>query len=368
MSHAPGDQDARPIRTGDRQRGVDILLLSLGTTPGWRVADAVLVEMLREAGASVAVTAVRVGWSGHLRIGYPFNDFIEGYAARRALRAGILRHRPRALILATATTVLLTDPQGIPFASWFDTPGRVNRRGRRNWPIHALERRRFARARVLLPWSAPEDASLSGEVAPICVISPPIAESKVSVTAPREDLVVAYTPEPIGKGLELVCRAWELALPHVSARLVVTGISPHDAARFLKRRGLELPGRTEMAGLLTQSDFHALLARARVLISGASWEDFGQAPLEALDHGAAFVAAPGGGPFAALSITRELDSRFVASDMTPAALAQALRVAIGASDSDLIDYRERAQGLLELYRRDDVVGRLRDDVLPLLLS
>jgi hypothetical protein len=368
MLMAYGEEDAQALGAAGGQGGVDVLLLSLGTTPGLRIADAELVEMLREAGASVAVSAVRFGWSGHLRVGYPLNDLIEGHSARRALKAAIARHRPRALILATCTTTLLADPEGLPFAPWFDSLGRASRRGPQNLVIHILERRSFARARVLLPWSEPARESLSGEVAPSFVISPPIAKSGVSMTEPREDLVVAYTPEPKGKGLELVCRAWALACPHVSARLVLAGISPSDALPFLEERGVDLPERIEIAGLLKQSDFHALLARARVLLSGAKWEDFGQAPLEALDRGAVFVTAPGGGPSAALSLARELDGRFVASDMSPEALAEALQAGLGVSDSDLADYCKRALGLLDPYRREHVVGRLREEVLPLLLS
>jgi hypothetical protein len=40
---------------------VDILVLSLGTTRGLRIADAELVEMMRQAGASVTAAGTRIG-------------------------------------------------------------------------------------------------------------------------------------------------------------------------------------------------------------------------------------------------------------------------------------------------------------------
>ena len=67
-----------------------------------------------------------------------------------------------------------------------------------------------------------------------------------------------------------------------------------------------MPEGMELTGMLAADDFAALLGRARVSLSAARWEDFGQAPLQALDHGAALVSAPAGGPFPALAVAREL--------------------------------------------------------------
>ena len=67
----------------------DVLLLSLGTTLGWRAADAQFADGLRRAGASVAAASVRMGATGRLRRAYPVTDLVEAVAARRALRAAI---------------------------------------------------------------------------------------------------------------------------------------------------------------------------------------------------------------------------------------------------------------------------------------
>jgi hypothetical protein len=347
---------------------VDVLLLSLGTTRGLQVADSDLLAMLRDAGASAEITAVRFGLSGRLRGRYPSTDFIEGYSARRALAHGIRRHRPRSLILATSTNALLTDKEDLPFAVWFDAPGRENRPGLRNSAIHVLERRSFRRASVLMPWSLRAMAELPREMPPAVPISPPISGGNGSQSsAPRERLVVAYTPEPWAKGLELVCRTWKSANETADARLLITGITRDRALAHLKRFGLELPPGAELPGMVTQSEFHELLGRAQVFLSGAIWEDFGLAPLEALSRGAVLVTTPGRGPFPALPIARLLEPRFVATELSPDALRDALTAALNAPDDDLARYRARALELLEPYRRRDIVARLRDEVLPHLL-
>ena len=86
--------------------------MSLGTTRGLRLADAQLVTMLREAGASVEAVATRIGWTNALRRAYPVNDVVEAVAARRALAAGMRAHRPRALVLSTTTAALLIGDPG----------------------------------------------------------------------------------------------------------------------------------------------------------------------------------------------------------------------------------------------------------------
>jgi hypothetical protein len=238
----------------------------------------------------------------------------------------------------------------------------------RNSVIHVLERRSFRRAAVLLPWCPQAMASLPPEIAPTVSISPPIAESNGSTSSlKRERLVVAYTPEPWGKGLELVCRTWSAVDGATDARLQIMGITPERGLEYLDSCGLKLPAGAEFPGMVTQDEFHEILGRTSVFLSGARWEDFGLAPLEALDLGATLVAAPGAGPFPALAVARSLEPRFVGADLSPAALAASLQAALSATDEELAQYRARALTLLAPYRRDHIVERLRDDVLPRLL-
>ena len=345
--------------------GVDLLLLSLGTTRGLRIADAELVAMARRAGASVAAVATRIGATDRLRRGYPVNDVVEAIAARRALDSGLRRHRPRAVIFSTTTAALLAPRPIVPFAVWLDSPARLNRPGARNALVHALERRTLARAAIVLTQSASAVAALPPGAARAVVISPPVAEAPVR-GGPRDALVVAYTPDPKAKGLELLCAAWART-DAPGAGLVLTGIPADRARAFLARRGLTVPPGVELAGMVTQAEFHGLLARARVFVSAARWEDFGLAPLEALARGAALVCAPAGGPFPALALARELGPRFVAADRGPESLAGALAAALAADEPTLAAYGAAARERLAPYHAPALVARLRDDVLPVLL-
>lgn len=344
----------------------DLLVLSLGTTMGLRIADAQFAALARQAGASVALAGVRIGLTDRLRRGYPVNDLVEAIAARRALDAALRRHAPRAVVLSTTTAALLARSPGIPFAVWLDSPARLNRPGRRNALLHLLERRRLAQARLVLALSPAAANALPAGAAPSVIISPPL-QTTPPRTGPSEPLVVAYTPDPKAKDLELVCRAWELTSAP-GARLVVTGITAGNAQAFLARRRISLPPGAELAGILSAAEFGSLLSRARVFLSAARWEDFGQAPLQALDRGAALVSAPAGGPFPALAIARELWPGFVADDRAPRSLATALDAALRAAEPDLSAYREAARQRLAPYREAAQVQRLRDDVLPRLLD
>ena len=120
--------------------------------------------------------------------------------------------------------------------------------------------------------------------------------------------------------------------------------------------------------MLPQPSFRDLLARARVFVSAAEWEDFGIAPLEALDRGAALVCAPAGGPFPALALARALAPEFVAADRSPQALARALEAAFAASDDHLAVYRTAARAQLGPYRPEASVTRIAAEVLPALLG
>ncbi len=344
----------------------DLLLVSLGTTRGLRLADAQLVTMLREAGASVEAVATRIGWTNALRRAYPVNDVVEAVAARRALAAGMRAHRPRALVISTTTAALLIGDPGVPFAVWLDSPARLNRPGVLNAPLRVLERRQLARARVLLPHSPGTVAALPPGAARSVMVPPPVPIAPPPSPV-RERLAIGYTPDPKAKGLALLCAAWEQAALS-DVRLLIAGIPPERARAFLARRGAALPAGAELVGMLPQPEFRDLLARAHAFVTAAEWEDFGIAPLEALDRGAVLVGAPAGGPFPALALARSLAPEFVAAERTPGALADALRAAFAASPDLLATYRDAAREALEPYRPETSVARLRAEALSVLLG
>ncbi len=347
---------------------VDVLLLSLGTTRGWRVADELFLGQLERAGISAAAVSVRFGGAGRLRRGYPLNDLVEMHAARRALRAGLEAHDPRALVVSSTTAAMLLPPLEIPYAVRLDAPATLNRPGTRNVPLRALERRSLARARLVLPWNETARAALPSGAPRTLIVPPPVEPSlPCPASAERERLAVSYVPDPKAKGLDLVVAGWAAAGVE-DARLAIYGIDPEWARRHLQRVGLPQPANVDWAGMTAPADFRAALRRAQVYVGGARWEDFGQAPLEALADGALLATVPSGGPFAALDLARRLDARLVASSLDGAALGEPIRTAFSLDATALADYQRRAQELLRPFAPDAIQEVIERELLPALLG
>jgi Glycosyl transferases group 1 len=344
----------------------DILLLSLGTTLGWRAADAVFVDQLRRAGASVVAASVRIGASGRLRRAYPVTDLVEAVAARRALRSALRRERPRALVISSTTAAMLADIEGLPFAVRLDAPARLNRPGVQNAGLHALERRALAHARLVLPWSRVALHALPPEAAQAIVVPPPVVPSGEPMTE-RERLAVAYTPDVKAKGLDIVCAAWAAAALD-DARLLVFGVEFDQATAHLHRVGVPLPAGVEFLGKTPPGEFRTALRRALAYVGGARWEDFGMAPLEALADGALLVTVPSGGPFEALAIARRLAPELVTADVAASPLATALRAAFAMPPAEIERYRTEAARHIEPFRPEAVQEAVKEDVLPALLG
>ena len=343
----------------------DLLLLSLGTTRGLRAADESFAEMARAAGASVEVVGVRVGATRRLQRFYPAIDLVQAVAARRAGATALARHDPRAVVVSTTTAALMAPLAERPYAVRLDSPAVLNRPGRRNAAQHALERRSLAGARLVLPMSRAAQAALPDGSAPSVVVPLPVTAS--GPEGPRERLAVAYTPDPKAKGLDLLAAAWGIAaIP--DARLEVFGITADRGRAFLARFGIPEPPGLEWRGMVAANEFRAALRRAHVHVTSARWEDFGQAQLEALADGALLAATPAGGPFEALAFARELAPRLVATEVTPPALATAIRAAFGVTADEGARYRRAAAARLEPYRPDAVQDAIAHRVLPTLLD
>jgi hypothetical protein len=344
----------------------DVVLLSLGTTLGWRVSDALFVDQLRSAGVGVEPVAVRVGATRRMRRAYPVTDLVEAAAARRALAAALDRHSPRALVISTTTAAMLADPRGLPYAIRLDAPACLNRPGPQNAGLHALERRALARARLVLPWSEAARAALPAGHAPAIVVPPPIERSD-ELPWRRDRLAVAYTPDVKAKGLEIVCAAWAAAGIR-DASLEVFGVDREPALAHLRRTGVAVPEEVEFRGKTAPEQFRAELRRARVYVGGARWEDFGQAPLEALADGALLATVPAGGPYEGVRLARQLDESLVADRIDPTALAPAIRAAFELPDERVRAYRERAAELLRPYRSEAVQETVERELIPALLG
>ncbi|MEA2419286.1 MAG: hypothetical protein QOE60_1492 [Thermoleophilaceae bacterium] len=344
----------------------DVLLLSLGTTLGWRVSDSLFVDQLRRAGVSVEPVSVRIGASGRLRRAYPVTDLVEAGAARRALAAALDRGSPRAVVISTTTAAMLADTRGLPYAVRLDAPARLNRPGAQNVGLHALERRALAAARLVLPWSEAARAALPAGHAPAIVVPPPIEPSGERPWR-RDRLAVAYTPDVKAKGLDIVCGAWAAAGIR-DARLEVFGVEREQALAHLRRTGVEPGDNVEFRGKRSSEEFRAALRQGRVYVGGARWEDYGQAPLEALADGALVATVPSGGPFEALALARELAPELVAGAVDAAALAAALRVAFELPEQRVDSYRAGAARLLDRFRPAAIQHTVGAEVVPALLG
>jgi hypothetical protein len=331
-----------------------------------------LLEMLAQAGAQVDAVGVAIGAAGALRRGYPANDLIEALAARRAVASGLRSRgrrgtRPRALLFSTTTAAMLADPGGLPYAVRLDSPAALNRPGPHNAIVRAIERRSLSRARLVVALGRAGAAALPPSSAPTEIVPVPI-EPSGDPGGPRDaGLAVAYVPDPKAKGLTLLCAAWEQA-ETADRRLEVFGIESRRAREFLARSGSQPPSGMEFRGLVGADEFRARLRGARAFISAARWEDYGQAPLEALSDGALLVTAPAQGPYEALAIARELEPELVPRSSEPADLAGAIDIAFGLDDAAVGEYGRRAATRLEPYRWDRAVDALRARVLPALLN
>ncbi len=125
--------------------GVDILLVSLGSTAGLRASDDEFAGALRRAGASVQVA--RAAPQGQVRT-FALTDLRWARAARAAAREGIAAHAPRAIVYSTTTAALLWPAPG---AIRYDAPASATRPGRHGVWQRPLERRRLREAPLLIP-------------------------------------------------------------------------------------------------------------------------------------------------------------------------------------------------------------------------
>jgi glycosyltransferase involved in cell wall biosynthesis len=324
--------------------GVDVLIVSLGSTAGLRAADAELEQSLRRAGASAAV--VETPPPPGMRT-LALTDLGWALAARRAARSELDRLAPRAVIYSSTTAALLWPREG---AIRFDAPSAGNRPGRAGVWQRPLERRRLGQAPLLLPWSdgglreAPGAAS-RGERA---LVLPVPVEPSGPADGVRDIAAVTYAANPKKKGLDRVLQAWrEARCP--GEELLVMGAGSE-----------ELRAGVRAVGMLPYEEYRGLLRRARVFVCAPRREDYGIAQLEALADGAQLVTTEAPGPYAALPVARELDERLIGEELAPA-----LRTAL---DDPLEGYATRAREALEPFSREAADRVVAEQLLPRLLS
>lgn len=332
--------------------GTDILVVSAGSTEGWRTAAAELTAAIARAGASVEMVSATP--ARRVRT-FALTDFVQARAAREAATRGIDAHRPTAVIYCSITAALLWPAPG---AIFLDSIAAENRPGRHGVWQRQIERRRLRETPLVLAWSRRSLDPLAGPHADTVVVPVPVEAADRS-DLPRDVAAVTYAGDPVKRRLTRVLDAWAAARRD-DERLVVTGLAADASASVpgLAAR-LGAPG-VEVAGALTPAEFRALLARARVFLAAPSIEDYGIAALEALANGCLLVTTPSRGPYPALELARDLDPRLVTDD-----LESAIRLAL---DDPRPEYGSRAAAMLEPYGRAAMDRTVAGTVLPRLLS
>jgi glycosyltransferase involved in cell wall biosynthesis len=323
---------------------VDLLVVSLGTTGGWRAAASELTAALRRAGASVAVAASAP--VSEVRT-FALTDYVQARAARRACLQGIAEHAPTAIVYCSMTSALLWPEPG---AVWLDSIAAENRPGRHGVWQRVIEQRRLRQAPLILAMSE-GSLPLPNGAAAHTVVVPSAVEPSTSTTPikPRDIAAITYAGDPVKKRLDTVLAAWANARRD-GETLVVAGTEtlPRGDAD-----GVQLVGR------LPPDDYRALLRRARAFVAAPEREDYGIAPLEALADGCMLVSTPAPGPYPALRLARELDERLVTDH-----LEQAIRTAL---DDPAPGYAARAAELVAPFSRAAVDQTITQHVLPALL-
>jgi glycosyltransferase involved in cell wall biosynthesis len=320
----------------------DVLLVSLGSTAGWRAADEELAGALERAGARVAVAPAQA--PREVRT-FMRTDWVWARAARRAAVEGIAEHRPAAILYSTVTAALLWPAPG---AIRLDATAAVNRPGRHGLWQRPLERRRLAAAPLLVPTAAGVLNEISAHAHRSVVVPIPVEPSGGPAPAERDVAVLVYAANPTKKGLDRVLAAWRAARGP-GEELVIAG-----------RDGVEPEPGVRPVGRLAPGEYRALLRRARVFVAAPRREDYGISQLEALADGCVLVTTAAPGAYPALGIARGLDSRLVGDD-----LAESLRTAL---DDPLPGYAERASEMLAPFRRSETDRMVADELLPRLLG
>ncbi|MCX6385666.1 MAG: glycosyltransferase [Solirubrobacterales bacterium] len=349
-----------------------VALLSLGTTPGLRVADAQLAQLIEAAGVSCRVVSVPIGAVGRLRRHPAATDLIEALAARRAASSRAVRDAD-AIIFSATTAGYFARPS-VPYAIRFDSPAALNRPGPAGAWQRIAERRSLSSASLLLPWGAAGERAVTPIAAGVsCIVVPfavePLARSPLgaSTESPEESLSVAYAGYPDKRGLDLLCTAWA-RVRRPGAKLVVAGISRERALEFLASRQIAEPEGVQWVGMLAREQWLELLGRATLMVNASRREDYGLAPLEALAAGAALVTLPAVAAYEALGIARELAPALVGASIDSESLTTAWRAGLGLDASARLRYAKDAAKLLAPYARAAVAAVVAEEVLPALLN
>ena len=349
---------------------MSLLLISLATTEGWLVNEEQLRASLRRLEVEHDVIRVRLGPERHLRRSgaWPLVDAIEAAGARRALREGLRRGRPRALVALSATAALLLPIRrlraaGVEVAIRVDCPSRHSRPGIQNAVQRGLERRRLREATLAVA-TGPRSAALLSPLAVRTATVPVSVPAGLDGPDPGGRDVVTYSADPDNKGLDLVCRAWwALGSATEGRALRVTGVEAERGRRLLLRRGIAEPPGLVWQGRLPRRRHLELVGGAAAYVSASATEGAGIAQLEALAAGVPLVTTSSLGPYEAFPIAKRLAPELIAQ-RHPEGLASALSAALGMPGARRQRYAAEASEALEGFSERAADRALAEEVLP----
>jgi hypothetical protein len=204
---------------------IDVLIVSLGSTEGLRRADEELAGSLERAGARVQIA--RAAAPAQMRT-LMLTDLAWARAARVAAGESLARMQPSspgAIVYSTTTAALLWPRPG---AIRFDSPAAGNRHGRHGLWQRPLERRRLARAPLLLPWSEGglREAPAVARAGDRALVLPVPVEPSGPQAKARDIAAITYGANPHKKGLDRVLEAWRAVRDERgSGELVIAGAS-----------------------------------------------------------------------------------------------------------------------------------------------
>ena len=188
---------------------VDVLIVSVGATTGWRAAARELGAAFEGAGARTVT--VDTGPVREVRT-FMLTDLVQAVAARRAAERGIARYRPRVVVYCSLTAALLWPAPGV---IWTDAMAAENRPGRHGVWQRPLERRRLAESPLVLTMAADALAPLGVAQRPESVVVPVAVQSsgRAGAVTVRDIDVVAYAADPVKRRLDFVLETWRRARP-----------------------------------------------------------------------------------------------------------------------------------------------------------
>jgi glycosyltransferase involved in cell wall biosynthesis len=352
----------------------EILIVGCANTLGWRINEAEFAASLERLGVSSRIVRRTPTLIHRIPRTYAMAELAEARAARRALREGLQRGRPRAVVLMSSTAGFFIPVHrlrraGIGVGIRVDCPAAVNRPGVAGLPQRSLERRRLPQASAVIAMGPRSAATVAGVGERIIALPATVDVPAASNEPGRPPRLLAYCPNPGRKGIDRIVWAWDrLGRERGDAVLTISGLEPRRAARALRRAGVTAPMGVEFSGAIPRRRHLELLRGATAFVSASRWEEWGIAQLEALAAGVPLVTTPARGAYEAEPLARELAPELVAPEEDPGALAAAMRAALRMDAGRRARYRAEAAHLVEPFAPGAVDRVMAEQVLPALLG